>query len=344
MRAGMSQWTMLELGKVRSQTSQHSAVTLIVFAPRGRRLLVDRPKGLQFHRLEQGGPEVRAPPTRMTAREVAPHRVTHPFRVVGPQRGRPKPQVPVEVVGHLVGPRGGFARPRAAAAPHVNGLNLAEPPRPHVLDDADVVTGLVAHLRSALLLEGQSGNGPGFVDRAGQSLLAEHVQPGTQGVSRRRGVVVVGRGDDHGVELRAHLVDHQAEVLEFRDVGLEIEGLGGLLLVHVAQGGDAGAHLLAHRRPSLVGDKARAAPAHAHHGHLNPLVGRIAEGLAVRQEQRGGGRRRSQKSSSRQASLRRRTLLVSSVLRSRHGMLPVNAGLVPGRGDKVRGPGFARGI
>ena len=33
MRAGMSQWTMLELGKVRSQTSQHSAVTLIVFAP-----------------------------------------------------------------------------------------------------------------------------------------------------------------------------------------------------------------------------------------------------------------------------------------------------------------------
>ena len=62
---------------------------------------------------------------------------------------------------------------------------------------------------------------------------------------------MVGRGDDHGVELPPHLVDHHAEILVFRDVGVELERFGRLLLVHVAQGGDAAARLLAYRRPSL---------------------------------------------------------------------------------------------
>ena len=200
MRAGMSQWTMLELGKVRSQTSQHSAVTLIVFAPAAGGFWSIGQRVSSFIVLKRVAQRC-APPARMTARKVAPHRVIHPFRVVGPERGRAEPQIPVQVVRHLVGPRGGLPRPRAAAAPHVNGLDLAEPPRPHVLDDADVVTGLVAHLRRALLLEGQSGEGPGFVDRAAQAFFAEDVQAGPQGKGRRRGVDVVGRGDDDGVEL-----------------------------------------------------------------------------------------------------------------------------------------------
>ncbi len=50
----------------------------------------------------------------------------------------------------------------------------------------------------------------------------------------RRGVHVVGRGNDHGVEFRPHLRDHDPEVLEHGDVGKFRAGVRRLAVVHVA--------------------------------------------------------------------------------------------------------------
>ena len=49
------------------------------------------------------------------------------------------------------------------------------------------------------------------------------------------GVHVVGRGDDHRVDVLAFLVEHLAEVAEARRVGEALEGRGGAAVVHVAQ-------------------------------------------------------------------------------------------------------------
>ena len=77
---------------------------------------------------------------------------------------------------------------------------------------------LVAHLRQDLLLPGGLGQGIALGDVVGQRLLAEDVLAVVDGADGRRGVVVVGRGDQDHVEVLVALVEHLAIVVE--DLGL----------------------------------------------------------------------------------------------------------------------------
>ena len=103
----------------------------------------------------------------------------------------------------------------AAAVPDVDLLDLAERAAADQLQGAAeraAVGALVAHGRGHLVLAGQLAQGPRFVERAGQRLLAEDVLAGADGGGRDDRVGVVGRGHDDGVDLLAHLVEHLAEV------------------------------------------------------------------------------------------------------------------------------------
>ncbi len=76
------------------------------------------------------------------------------------------------------------------------------------LDDPAVIVGgvdLRAHLRGDLGLGGELRDGAGLVDGVRERLLAVHVLLHPQGQGRGRRVGVVGRADDHGVDVAASM-------------------------------------------------------------------------------------------------------------------------------------------
>ena len=97
-----------------------------------------------------------------------------------------------------------------------------------------------------------------------QRLLAIDMLAALDGLHRREGVVVIGRGDDDGVDL-LHLVEHLAVVGELLRLGILLEDAGGVALIHIAQRHD----VLALHLAEVVG--ALAADADA--GEVELLVG-----------------------------------------------------------------------
>ena len=85
---------------------------------------------------------------------------------------------------------------------------------------------LVAHLRDDLVLPGGLGHGAAFGDRVGQRLLAVDVLALLHGRDGRDRVVMVGRGDHHGVDPLVQLVEHLAEVAEPLGLGIVLEAPG----------------------------------------------------------------------------------------------------------------------
>ena len=128
---------------------------------------------------------------------------------------------------------------------------------------------LVAHLRENLLLPGGLGQGIALGDVVGQWLLAEDMLAVVDGADGGRSVVVIGRGDQHHVEVLVALVEHLAIVVENLGLGRLLDtilhNLGDVLLVHI----DHGDKVLAEGAAHAIAAHAR----HADHGHAQ-LVGR----------------------------------------------------------------------
>ena len=145
---------------------------------------------------------------------------------------------------------------------------------------------LVAHLRQDLLLPGGLGQGIALGDVVGQRLLAEDVLAVVDRADGGRGVVVIGRGDQHHVEVLVALVEHLAVVVEDLGLGRVLDAvlhhLGDVLLVHVDQGDEVLAQGAAH----AVAAHAR----RADHGHAQLVARRLLgqhEGPAGDARQRG---------------------------------------------------------
>ena len=104
---------------------------------------------------------------------------------------------------------------------------------------------LVAHLRHDLVLARRLGQRPGLADGARQRLLHVDVLAELHRGHRDHGVRVIGRRDEHRVDVLL-LLEHHAEVLVVgrlrelveRRAALRRAGLGGRALVAVAQRDD----------------------------------------------------------------------------------------------------------
>ena len=96
---------------------------------------------------------------------------------------------------------------------------------------------LVAHLGGDFGLARRLRHRSGLVNRAGQRLLAIDMLAQLDGRDGDDGVRVIRRGDHHGIDALL-LVEHLAEVLIPLGGWVLLEGLGGVVPVHVAQGHD----------------------------------------------------------------------------------------------------------
>ena len=119
----------------------------------------------------------------------------------------------------------GGTRAAAAEIAAEDGVRLgdvADRPRPDVLAhraDGLAVVPLVAHLREHVLLLGGLHQGIALGHVVGQRLLHEDRLAQLDRPHRRRGVMVIGRGDEHHVDVLVALVVHLAVVVEGGDVG-----------------------------------------------------------------------------------------------------------------------------
>ena len=209
----MSQWTISHAGNDSRLTPEDSASTRTAGAASAA---LAQPQLVDLQRHEGQVGRVRGPVAELAGAELPPEMPLHPVAVVGPVGGRAQPQVPVQARGTGCSPWAAPAVGPAAAVPDVDFLDLAQRAvadqfqRPA---ERAAVGALVAHRRGDLVLAGQLAQGPRLVDRAGQRLFAEDVLAGLDGRGRDDRMGVVGRGDDHRVDL-LHLVEHLAEVVE----------------------------------------------------------------------------------------------------------------------------------
>ena len=152
----------------------------------------------------------------------------------------------------------------------------------HVLDDAGLGPGLelevvvagvslVPHLRDNAAFRRSRHQQIDFAKRLRDRLLDVDVLPVAHGVHRGREMGMVRRGDDHGVELRAHLVEHRAEVPKHRNRREQFARLGGVcgIEIDVAEGG----HVHQPGRGEGL-DHVAAAVADADERHAEPRIGR----------------------------------------------------------------------
>ena len=141
----------------------------------------------------------------------------HPQRIVPVVNGRggtgPSHRSQSTPGGTAAGCRGSAGR-HGIVVPMMDLADLAQHARLDPLaDQAGAVAGvaLVAHLRGQLLFPGHLGQQPGLLD--GVASAASRSRRACRVGHHRGGImVVVGRGDHHGVDLPVHLVVHLAIV------------------------------------------------------------------------------------------------------------------------------------
>ena len=138
---------------------------------------------------------------------------------VRPFGRRSKPGVPIQTGRHRIG----ACRPVSALrppemfgnacpiGPNVGLLDIADCAGPNPLAQpppAFAFPAVVAHLRGDFMFPGSQGQQPGFADVVRQRLFAVNVFSQPNGRHRSRRVMMVGRGDKHGVDLTVHLIQH----------------------------------------------------------------------------------------------------------------------------------------
>jgi len=206
-------------------------------------------------------PAAEVPPSSPLAGQVA--------RMVRPMRRRAEPQVPVQVLRHGRGLCRALVATVAGTGPDVDLVDGADRTGPDEFHDPPVVVAgvnLGADLGGHLLLAGQVRHDPRLLDRVRQRLLAVDVLAHPKGHGRGRGMRVVRRRDDDGVDAAVHLAKHPAEVSVAFGLGVLLGGLGKVMFVHIAEGDDV-----------LAADAAQVGPApagHADDGDGEFLVGR----------------------------------------------------------------------
>ena len=250
-------------------------------------------RGLGLHAPEHDVDEVDAPVAHQPARVVPepPEVEVEPVGVEGPPRRGAEPAVVVDAlgrraVGHVghrgkkvqVGPRAHAAdAPQGAAVHELHGLGPVRPaahPLPALHDPAVVAGG--------------GGHDLALIDRVGQRLLHVHVLAGGAGVDHLQAVPVVGRADDHGVDVVA--VEQRAVVgVERRPAAAHRLQVAGPPVehapVHVAEGGAL--------HPGLLQQRPHVRETHAVHadGSDHDAVARgdrlPARGRGGRRPQRG---------------------------------------------------------
>ena len=125
---------------------------------------------------------------------------------------------------------------------------------------------LRAHLRHELVPARDLGHNTSFIHAVGKRLFAVAMLAEFHGRHAGRGVRMIRRADDHGVNSIVNFVEHPAKVRVSFGPWVSLERLRRVFLIHVAQ-----------RHNILTGphaiDISRAAPANPNPSHVQPFVG-----------------------------------------------------------------------
>ncbi len=78
-----------------------------------------------------------------------------------------------------------------------------------------------------------AGHLAALMDAVGQRLFAEDVLAALHGGDGGDSVVVVGRGDHHGVDLLLQLVEHLAEIAKLLRLGMVVEGAFDIVIAPI---------------------------------------------------------------------------------------------------------------
>jgi len=149
-----------------------------------------------------------------------------------------QPRLPVEPRRHRPRgrPRDARREPVAPVGPAVDGMHLADRAGGDIFAQQTAAfarLALVAHLGDHAVTPRLGDELPRLFDRVRQRFLDINVEAEPDGQQRRQRVLMVGRGDQHGVQLAPHRVEQPAVVAESADRG----GIGrGRHLAHPLQG------------------------------------------------------------------------------------------------------------
>ena len=208
---------------------------------------LDGGRSVQVQRPEGGIDDVAEPVAHGPGAEGHPAAPVprNPHRGVGPEGHGPQPQIVVKAFGGFIRFGELFQVAQLAidvfegVATGMDGMDLADGSRPDPFADAaDGPAGmaLVAQLRDDLVLGGRGHESAHLLDGVGQRFFAIDVFAAAHGFHGNDRVGVVGSADDDRVNLLAHLVEHDAVILEPFGLGILGELLGGVVVVHVAEG------------------------------------------------------------------------------------------------------------
>ena len=146
---------------------------------------------------------------------------------------------------------------------------------------------LIAHLADDLIIVRGFFQRSDLPDVVGERLFHIDVFSRLHRGHGRGKVRVIGRGNHHGVDLLAHFIEHDAQILEALGFRILLIGFRRGLIAHIAQSDDifirTGLHINA------------APPADAIRGDINFRVGRLAGPANTEARQKKGrsrGRRR----------------------------------------------------
>ena len=206
---------------------------------------------------------------------------------VGPLFGDAEPEIPIESRGNRLRRRnhGDALRPDGAIGPGVDFGDVADLAGPNHfgrLARAFVRIALVAHLGGDSVFVRGILELARFPDGARERLLHVDVLAALHGPHGGGGVHEIRDGDDHGVDDRALLVQHLAEVFVLRNFFVLLELAGGARVVHVAECDD----VLVRATADVAGGLASGADG----GDIQLFVrGFIAEGSEGRNAAESGG-------------------------------------------------------
>jgi len=251
------------------------------FGVQRRAFGLDRRRMPQFQGPERQVHVVAAKIAQAAAAKVPPAapRTGQITGMVGSHGGGAEPQVPIEFRRHGRRIRGPVAAAVADGVPDVDLAHRPDRPRLDQLHDAAVVragVNLRAHLRGQFVLVGQLDHHADLRHRMGQRLFTVAVFAHPHGGHGGGGMDVIGRGDEHGVDLIAHLVQQLAKIAVLLGLGESFETAFRPALVHIAQGDDVFA--------GTIADVPGALPSHADAGNVQFFVRR-----AVLRAACGGG-------------------------------------------------------
>ena len=210
--------------------------------------------------------------------------VVRAIRAVRHHRGGPDPRVVVEACGRI-GVHPGIERAAPLNIPALGDEDVADDALVQSLDRVDHHlrrSALRAVLHQHLVPPGGFDQQPSLANVVRNRLLHVDVFARLAGENRSRGVPVIGRADDDGVQRGIVEQDpHVADRMALRDVEM-LRRTGPALIVRIATVRNCRIRVV----PSVVG-VVGAAPAAPDQSHADPFIGTSA--YARRRERRGDG-------------------------------------------------------